>query len=194
MRYLLTAFLIIILQACVPHSDNPLTEPDKDMIDASILGTWFWDEDNESGYVHIGLDQETNLLRVIMLDFDGDNKLDESEYSGHTSSLGDNKYINLKWVRPSQDEITGYMLIKYDVGTDSLGIALMNKDIAEKAVKDGSLKGSVKDEMFAAVHITDVQKQLQEFILQNDKELFAGMKFMQKLYLPVFKYSETGTD
>lgn len=192
MRYLLATLIIILAQGCVPHSDKPLTDPDT--IDPSIIGTWFWKDDNESGYLHIGLDKQLKLLRVIMLDFDSRDELEDSEYTGHTSSLGGNSYINLKWVRPDQDEITGYMLIKYTVSEDSLGIAFMDKDIAEKAVMDGSLKGSVKDEMFAPVHITEGQKQLQQFILQNDKELFTDMKYLQKLNLPGFKFGESSTD
>ena len=195
MRKFLTTVLIIILQGCVPHSDTPLTDPDENLIDTSILGTWFWQEENETGYLHIGLDEESKLLRVIMLDIDGHKKLDESEYSGHTSELHGNRYLNLKWVRPVQDEITGYMLIKYTTTADSLGIAFMDKKVVETAVIEGSLKGIVKkDEKFAAVRITDGQKELQDFILQKDNELFTGMKYMQKLNLPEFKYGESSVD
>jgi len=144
MRYLLITFLIIFVLGCVPCSDNPLTDPNKEQIDSSILGTWFWKDENESGYIHIGLDKESKLLRLMMLEFDRDGKLEASEFSGHTSSLGGNRYLNLKWVRPLQNEITGYMFVKYTVSPVSLGIAFMDNEVAEKAIKKGVLKGKVK--------------------------------------------------
>ncbi|GMR08817.1 MAG: hypothetical protein BMS9Abin26_1824 [Gammaproteobacteria bacterium] len=185
MRYLLIILLTVFLVACVPSSDNPLTDPDKEQIDASILGTWYWTDNNETGYIHIGLDEKSRLLRVIMLDSDKDGELEVSEFSGHTSSLQGNYYLNLKWVRPAQDGITGYMFVKYIVKPDSLGIAIMNSEVAEKAIKEKALKGIVKKaKWFSSVRITAGQKRLQEFILRKDKELFPEMKFMSRLTLP----------
>ena len=144
MRYLLITFLVIFTLRCVPDSANPLTDPNKEQIDPSILGTWFWKDKNGSGYIHIGLDEESKLLRLIMLEFDRDGQLKSSEFSGHTSSLEGNKYFNLKWVRPAQDEITGYIFVKYIVISDSLGIAFMDSEAAKKVIKSGALKGKVE--------------------------------------------------
>ena len=185
MRYLLITFLIIFVLGCVPCSDNPLTDPNKEQIDSSTLGTWFWKDENESGYIHIGLDKESKLLRLMMLEFDRDGKLEASEFSGHTSSLGGNRYLNLKWVRPLQNEITGYMFVKYTVSPVSLGIAFMDNEVAEKAIKKGVLKGKVKKHKWSSsVRIIEGQKKLQEFILRKDKELFPEMKYLPKLKLP----------
>ncbi len=185
MRYLLITLLIIFVAGCVPSSDKPLTDPGKEQIDASILGTWYWTDENETGYIHIGLDEKSRLLRVMMLDFNKDGELEVSEFAGHTSSLQGNHYLNLKWLRPAQEGITGYMFVKYTVRPDSLGIAIMNSEVAEKAIKEKVLKGIVeKAKWFSSVRITAGQKKLQEFILRKDKELFPEMKFMLKLILP----------
>ena len=185
MRYFWIVFSIICVLGCVPHSDNPLTDPNKEQIDSSILGTWFWKDENESGYIHIGLDEKSKLLRLIMLEFDKDRELEASEFSGHTSSLEGNKYLNLKWVHPVQNEITGYMFVKYIVSSGSLGIALMDKRVIEKAIEAGTLQGKVKkDGWSSAVRIIEGQKKLQEFIMENNKELFPEMKYLAKLKLP----------
>ena len=192
MRYFLITFSIIFVLGCVPYSDNPLTDPSKDQIDSSILGTWFWKDENESGYIHIGLYEKSKLLRLIMLEFDRDGELEASEFSGHTSSLEGNKYLNLKWVRPAQDEITGYMFIKYMVRSGSLGIAFMDSEVAEKAIKRGSLKGKVKKVNWSSsIRITEGQKNLQEFILRKDKELFQEIKYFPKLELPNRRSEQT---
>ena len=185
MRYLLILFSIVFVLGCVPYSDNPLSAPNKEELDSSILGTWFWNDENESGYIHIGLDEESELLRLMMVDFDRDGELEASEFSGHTSSLNGNKYLNLKWVRPVKDEVREYMFLKYTVSLHLLCIALMDKGVVEKAINNGSLKGEVKyDKWSSSVHITEGQNKLQEFILQKDKELFSEIKCLPKLKLP----------
>ncbi len=185
MRYFLILCSIVSFLGCVPYSDHPLTAPDKKQIDSSIIGTWFWKDEQEVGYIHIGLDEESNLLRLMMLDFGKDGALAASEFSGHTSRLNGNSYLNLKWVRPVKDEITGYIFVKYVVNSDSLCIALMDSDLAEKAISDGSIKGKAKSgNQSPSVHITAGQKKLQGFILEKDKELFPEMKCLPKLKLP----------
>jgi len=192
MRYFLILFSIVFVLSCVPYSDNPLTAPNKEELDSSILGTWFWKDENESGYIHIGLDEESKLLRLMMLKFDRDGELEASEFSGHTSSLNGNKYLNLKWVRPVQDEVSGYIFVKYVVSSNSLCIALMDRALAEKAINDGSLKGKVKMvKGSSSVHITEGQKKLQEFILQKDKGLFSEIKCLPKLKLPNKRSEQT---
>ena len=97
MRYLIPLSIIFVL-GCVPHSDNPLTPPGEEKLDSSVFGTWFWKNENESGYIHIGLDEKSKYLRLIMLELETDGELEVSEFSGHTSSLEGNTYFNLKGV------------------------------------------------------------------------------------------------
>ena len=186
------AFSIIFVLSCIPYSDNPLTAPGEEPIDSSIFGTWFWKEENTSGYIHIGLDEVSKSLRLLMLEHKGDGELEVSEFSGHTSSLEGNRYLNLKWVRPTQNENTGYLFVKYVVGPASLGIALMDSDVAERAIKEGSIKGKLEEgDKSSSVHITEGQETLQKFILRNDKELFPEMKYLQKLELPNKRSDQT---
>jgi len=185
MRYLLMALSIIFVSGCVPYSDAPITEPGVESIDSSIIGTWYWNDEHDSGYIHIGLNQDTTLLRLVMLDFDRKGEMEVSEFSGHTSLLEGRKYLNLKWVRPTQKDISGYMLAKYEVIDDSFGIALMDNNVTENAIQDGIIKGKViKDKWITSVHITEEEKNLQEFILLKNKELFREFKYLQKLKLP----------
>jgi len=118
-----------------------------------------------------------------MLDYDKGGELEVSEFSGHTSSIEGNKYLNLKWIRPAE-EIPGYIFVKYVVSEDLLGISLMEIDVVEKAIKGGLLKGQLeKSNWSSSIHITEEQKKLQHFVLRNDKELFKKMKYLPKLKL-----------
>jgi len=185
MRYSVITFSIILLLGCVPYSDNTITDPSKGKLDSTIFGTWFWREKNESGFIHIGIDEEPKLLRLMMIVFGRDGKVTASEFSGHTSSLEGNNYLNLKSRSSAEAETIGYMFVKYKVSQDSLGIALMGYEVAKNAIKDGTLKGQVKEgNLTSSVLITEGQKKLQEFILRKDKELFPEMIYLQKLQLP----------
>ena len=193
MRYLAILFMVIFLGGCVPYSDNPLTDPNSEKIDAAILGTWFWNEESDSGFVHIGLNKESKLLQVIMIEHDKDGTIDVSEFNGHTSSLGNNKYLNLKWVRPA-DESKGYLLIKYSTEGESLAISLLNAKMIENAIKEGSLKGTVDKGKYAySLSITDEQKKLQQFVLKHDKELFQEKNNLNRLKLPQPNSKATAT-
>ena len=193
MRYLAILFMLIFLGGCVPYSDNPLTDPNSEKIDAAILGTWFWNEESDSGFVHIGLNKESKLLQVIMIEHDKDGTIDVSEFNGHTSSLGNNKYLNLKWVRPA-DEPKGYLLIKYSTEGESLAISLLNAKMIENAIKEGSLKGTVGKEKYAySLSITEEQKKLQQFVLKHDKELFQEKSNLNRLNLPQPNSKSTAT-
>ena len=153
-------------------------------MDTALYGTWFWRDGNETGYVHIGLNKESELVRVIMIELDGDEKLEVSEFTGHTASVGHNKYLNLEWVCPSR-KTTGYMFVKYQVEGDSLGVSLSANDVFVRAVRNGVLQGAVeKGKMVTTVHITEEQSKLQRFIRENDRELFREMNYLHRLYVP----------
>ncbi len=179
MRYLSLLLFAFLIVGCVPDSEAPLTDPNKEQIDVSILGTWLWKDKSESGFIHIGLDKKSKLLRLIMVDFDRDEEMEASEFLGHTSLLEENRYLNLKWVHPPQDHIHGYIFVKYEVGSETLGIALMDGKVVEKAMESSSLKGKLeKDKLSYSIHITEDQKKLQGFVRRNDKALFPEMNYL----------------
>ena len=184
MRCLLTPLLLVLLTACVPYSNQPLTPPEKDTVDPAIFGTWFWNEGQETGYIHIGRDEESGLLLVMMLSFNSAMEMDVSELSGHTSTVNGSRYLNLRWVRPA-DEGAGYMFVKYQVSGEKLGISIMDDDPVEKAIEQGTLQGQVNREKWtSSAQITAEQADLQRFLLSHDKELFPEMKHIPRLTLP----------
>ena len=188
MRHFIILLSVLFLSGCIPYADHALTEPNKEQIDPSVIGTWFWKDKDESGYIHIGLNEETKLIRLIMIEVRKDGRLKSTELSGHTSSLKGNKYLNLKWVHPEDDKSTGYMFVKYSITSDGLGLGFMNSNVVEKSIEAGTLKGKVeKGKWISLVTITEGSKKLQKFILKNDKTLFPEMKYLPKLNLPEHK-------
>jgi len=184
MRSLGALLVLLWTSSCVPYSDNPLTAPGAQEMDTSICGTWFWKDGDEQGYVHIGLDDESKLLRIVMLELDKGGQLDLSEYSAHTSLLGKNRYLNLKPLRPARS-IDGYLFVKYTASTESLDISLMDINFVDKAVRDGLIKSAIsKEATYSSAHITDTSKNLQSFFLKYDRDIFKEKSRLHKLTLP----------
>ena len=184
MRSLGTLLVLLWASSCVPYSDNPLTAPGVQDIDKSICGTWFWRDGDEQGYVHIGLDDESKLLRIVMLELGKGGQLDLSEYSAHTSLLGNNRYLNLKPLRAAGSD-NGYIFVKYATSAEFLDISLMDINFVEKAVRDGLIKGALSEKaMYSSAHITDTSRNLQSFFLKYDRDMFKEKKRLHKLNLP----------
>ena len=184
MRRLWIAFFLVFVAGCSPFSDNPLTDPNSDKMDSSLYGTWFAKDKDETGYLHVGLNEKTKLLRVISVEVRRDGKLEIVDIPAHTSSLAGNQYLNLK-VDHLFEEVKGYVFVKYKTEGDSLEFSWMEDAAVKKAIKDGVIRGIItKGEWVSSARITDEQTKLQEFILKYDKDLFKEKQFLYRLKLP----------
>jgi hypothetical protein len=178
LRYLLWVWLAVILNGCIPYSDNPLTEPDKQGPDPAVLGTWFLYEEGETVFLHMGIDVTTKELRVVMVEFQKDGEVKTSELIGHTSRLENNTYMNLRWERPEDSE-EGYLFVKYQVEGERIGLGLLRTDAVETAIREGRIQGKI-DRNPSSVQLTDTSEKLQEFVRMNDAALFEELKWMNR--------------
>lgn len=180
----LLLMLLFSSSACVPDSKNPLTAFDRDAMDASVYGSWFWKDEHESGYLHFGQEKDSGLLKLMMIELNSSGKIGVTQMLGHTSQLGDSHYLNLKFV-PSQDGISEYIFIKYVISEKGLGLAFMDSAVIEKAIADKVLAGTVaQKQRVTSVRLSDTSKNLQQFVRENELALFAEMKFLSQLVLP----------
>ena len=108
--------------------------------------------------------------------------MSKSDFSG---LIHESQSPTKKWIRPEKFKTNGYFFVKYIVSQDSLGLALMDSEFVVKAIEGGTLQGKLnKDKFFTSIYITEGQKKLQQFILNNDKALFPEIKYLPKLKLP----------
>ena len=174
--------LAITMAACVPDSKNPLTAFDKDAMDVSVYGTWSWKDDEESGYLHFGQEPESGMLQLMMVELNSNGRINVTQMRGHTSQLGDSRYLNLKFV-PADDDLREYIIMKYEISEKGLGVSFMDPSVIEKAIADNALAGRVEQKGHASsVHLLETSKQLQQFVRENDQTLFPEMKFLPRLY------------
>lgn len=184
-HWLCLATVVALFSGCVPYADQPLTDPGESVIDAALLGTWFWNEDSENGFVHIGTNAKGDRLRLLMVTRYRDGELDVAEFAGHASTIGGNTYLNLKAVGSVPGVPDGYFFMKVMPSAESLGIALMAHEVVERAIADGTLAGNVGEPGNpSSVHITDRPARLREFLIRHDKSLYAQVKQLPRLRLP----------
>lgn len=170
MRTFLTVLAIIILAGCVPYADKPLTDFGDQKIDSTLFGSWCWKDDNEQGYIHIGLNEKNGKLNVTMTEFKG-HRIKTTQFSGHTSILKSNRYMNLKQTVP-KDNAPGWLIIKYSTSADSLTVGLMNFPPVKDAIKNKKIEGVIEDEKNPYTVIKDSRKNLQQFLIDHDASLF----------------------
>ena len=183
-QFILTVF-ILLATSCIPYSDNPLTDQTKETLDTSILGTWYWNEESDEGFVHIGKDAGDKTLLITMVEVKKDGNVETSEFRGFTSRLSSHRFLNLKWARPSESE-TGYFFMKYVVTADFLECSFPDQGVIADAVKSGALKGKVLSpgELAPTIRIYASQDELRKFFLKNDAALFKDSSKLKRLILP----------
>ena len=181
---LIVPVFFVLIVSCVPSSDDPLTEPDPEKLDQSVFGTWYWRDSNSTGFVHMGKDEKTGMLRVYMIELRDDGDAELSEFSGHTSELGQDKYFNLKWVRP-ESELKGYIFVKYRIDQDGMSFSFLDLDAVEKAIKEGTLAGEIaKGQYLNDVRITDKPEKIRKFFTEK-KDLFQEETHLKRLKIGV---------
>lgn len=174
--------LAITMAACVPDSKNPLTRFDRDAMDASVYGTWFWKDDEENGYLHFGQEKASGRLQLMMVELNSNGAINVTQMLGHTSQLGVNRYLNLKFVPPDED-LAEFIIVKYEISEQGLGLSFMDPSVIEKAIVDNVLAGRVEQKgHVSSVHLSEMSKKLQRFVQKHDKRLFLEMKFLPRLY------------
>ena len=184
MRYIVSLMLVLVLSGCGVYSKYPVTPFDKSQMDSKIYGTWIWEDNGELGYIHIGLNEDSELLKVLTVVIHEDGEIASMEFEGHTSSVDKNRYLNLRLTHPAEERIDDYIIVSYRVNADTLSIGIMESSVVVKAIRDGSLKGMIqKERFFTSAFIRESGEKLQKFLVEHDKVLFPEMKDFGKIEL-----------
>jgi len=181
MRYLWWVGVIAILSGCIPYSDNPLTVFEKEGLDPAILGTWSFSDKDETVFLHMGIDRTSKGLRVVIVEFHKDGEVAASELVGHTSRVGDNSYMNLRWVQ-STDSEAGYIFWKYQIVEGRIGLGMIRSDTVEQAIREGRIGGKIDETQSPrTVRLTDSSKQLRDYVEKHDATLFEELQWMNRV-------------
>jgi hypothetical protein len=107
-RYLAATIIGLLMGACIPYSVNSLTDPDKEKMDSFLCGSWYWRDENEAGFVHIGLEENSGLLHVIMLDRDA--VIEAIEGAALKGIIAEGKWFSSVHITEGQKALQQFML------------------------------------------------------------------------------------
>ena len=169
--------LMLLLNACVLSSKQPLSEEAQASWDKRLLGVWYWQEDNEIVYLHIGQLKDSNGLRVILVEHQKSG-IKQAEYRGHVTQLQIGQILNLRGLK--KGKYSDWLFARYTISSDgslSLSFALPKAGI--KPITTGQLKGKInKGQFLTSVTLNDEGSKIRTFFEQAS-DLFAkqGMTF-----------------
>lgn len=180
MRLITTIAMLLLVMACVPVSRQPVTPHDAGGLDSRLFGAWYWAADDEYGYVHIGTHWKTGLLRVVMIDHRADGRLERNEYQGHSSQVDGHGYLNLQKIHSGGAD-ADYLIVRYVIDDQGLGIALMEEEQLRKDIEQGALAGTIDG---ASERITADSRALMAYLLQKDAQLYPSSVYLKPLPRP----------
>ncbi len=182
---LLVCVCLFSLTGCIAYFENPLSSTGEQVLDPDVFGSWYWQDEDESGLVHIGKKGKSDRFTLLMIEFSGSHQMKHSGFKGHTTAFGGSTYLNLTPLEPEKNETRGYLLVKYQMLGGRLGVSLMDAAPVEQAVRKGGLKGKTDDQKkHSPVYVTEDTAGVRQFILANDAALFKEVTFMSPLKLP----------
>lgn len=166
LKTLFVLSLGLLLSACV-ESESPLSPPAPLPADNPLIGSWLFQDKDETAYLHIG--NEGQDVKMVEVEIYPDGRIKSEIYTASATTVGEHAYLS---VQTPRDGRPLYTLMKYRlVDKDTLTLALANYKFMENAVKDGSIAGTL-DSSAPGVLLTAGPDALKRFVLDHDKQIF----------------------
>ena len=136
--------LCAILAGCGVLSVNPISPPDKNIKDKSLLGVWTIKDGSSSIFIHIGQLDE-NKMKAVYIEHKENGELDMGFFSIYPSNIDAHKFLNLQFIEPDgkpNEDLNLYIFLKYKFKSpDVLSVMFLSSDLIEKAVEEKELIG-----------------------------------------------------
>ncbi len=171
---------VMVLGGCVIESKNPLTKIGSKKLDNSIVGTWYWNQPNETGYIHIGLDSEKRY-KIVMVEINGSGGIKTRGFLAHSSALKTGNYLNV--VSQEKNSSKAFLFIRYEVSKEGLNLFLPDSSVFEKAVESKMLKAEFIKGKNKGLVLLDSSKNLADFVVENDALLFPEGNLLRRIKL-----------
>lgn len=181
----------LILTACVPESENPISDPAKATVDKRLLGVWAgkMSGEKEDQYIHF-VEAENSITEVVLVSHQKKRGPGVSFYKMYPTTIGKNQYMNVKSSVPddlkSPEQVKkleshGYFFTRYRISEKGiLKIWIMMDEEVSEAVKNGQLKGKIA-KGDGDVTITDTRENIIKFIeADHKKDIFELIFTFQK--------------
>ncbi|MDP6707392.1 MAG: hypothetical protein QF893_13695 [Alphaproteobacteria bacterium] len=180
-RAVMAAAVALLLAACVPVSNQPLSDPATARLTPELAGVWTARIENEQAGLHI-LFRDERLAELLLTAERRGNEGPRGEWMAFTffpSRIGGHDYVNLRYVTQSganqAEPPEGYLFAHYRLSPDgSLDVWTMSAGGAKQAIQSG-LAGEIKKGKWVdEVRFAATTAELAAYLASHDpKTLFA---------------------
>ncbi len=169
LRLELAAAFVLIATSCVPEFKNPLPPPADGKADEAILGVWETrpDEGNDRQQISIFANKSGGIDVVCIADIDSEEGLSVSVFKGHTTRIGEDKFLSLTPRKPEkrepldEPEKRTYLIVPYETSAESLVVKVFSLSAFRHMIEQGELAGEIRDGKYLdSVVVTASSKEL----------------------------------
>lgn len=144
-RTVLILLSCFLLSACI-GSENPLSQPGEYENDSRLTGTWFTQNKDGRGYIHISRSKEDGWVDIASVGFDEVRGLDVDFCKGFTTPLENGKFLNIQCrvnlEKEPSEKYSEFQILKYEVTSgNELQLMAWNSDYVQESIKKGRIKG-----------------------------------------------------
>jgi hypothetical protein len=178
--------IFLLLLACLvasgcDDSKKPLSDPKTTKADERLIGIWRDTAGSTEDYFHVGRAGKNfppSMLRIVSVRH-GDGTVEPpEEYLAFPTVLQGKSYLNVV-IDPKQvkhldengwkpETVDCYTFLRYEVQGDRLTVWLIDEQAKERAVKDGKIKGVMKDNI---AQFTDTTENVARFVAEAGDSL-----------------------
>jgi len=190
-RIVLLYLSCLLLSACI-GSENPLSQPGEYENDPRLTGTWFIQNKDGSGYIHISRGKEDGWMDIATIGFEDVRGLDVDFCKGFATHLKNGKFLNVQCrsnlEKEPGDKYSDFQILNYDISNENeLRLMALNGNYVQKNIKEGHLKGR----MFKySIKITASTQNLVKFIQKSDIDQLFKEITQQDGAGPLYKIKE----
>ena len=193
-RIVLLFLSCLLLHACI-ESETPLSRPGEFKNDSRLSGTWFTQNKDGTGYIHISSSKKDGWIDIATVAFDDKKGLDVDFCKGFTTPLKNGKFLNVRCRSNLEEELSEkyseYQILDYDISSENeLRLRGWNGNYVQKNIKEGHIKGR-KVKYFTT--ITDSTPNLVKFIEKSDIDRLFKEMTRQSGAEPLYKIEEPPT-
>lgn len=179
--------VVLFLLACLAapgcdDSQKPLSDPKTSKADERLIGVWRDSAGSTEDYYHVGRAGGTfpaSVIRIVVVKHENGTIKPPEEYLAFPTVLRGKSYLNMvidpKQVKRLDEEgwkpeaVECYTFLKYEVQGDRLTAWVVDERAKEQAVKDGKIKGVLKQNV---AQFTDTTENVARFVAEAGDSLF----------------------
>ena len=182
----LRLLIVLTLTACLPTSENPVTNPGRPATDADLIGTWYGalEDGDDALYLHVlrsDTDEEDEAPDGMDMILVADAEDDDGGWAilyALSAQFDDHGYLSIEFKEdsgePVDEDFHGYHLYNYRIegkDKDILRIRPIDEDELEELIETGQLAGTITKQQFSTdVRVTASQQDLTHYFETLDPE------------------------